>query len=121
MNIQLEQPEWTLESPVMVEKLSCTLVMDLLTMKGETKREVRHMSIAVRYMSIATVNDRDSLPEKPTLLDLIHLMLKRLHPALQYVAEQNGIKVFYHERWALHQALDHIEYGPDGTAKRIVL
>ncbi|QHV99250.1 hypothetical protein [Spirosoma endbachense] len=113
MDIQLDQPEWTLESPIMTQKLSCILQIELLTMRGETMRVARHMSIAVP-------NDRDSLPSSPTLRDLVMLAIKRLHPAMQYIAELNGIRVWYHEQWALHQVWGCIEFGPDGVAKRIV-
>lgn len=106
---------YTLTDQVMTKLHHGQLYLRYLTMKGDVRRTLTNVYINVP-------NDRHSLPAHPTLQDVVELALRRQHPVMQYIAEQNGIVVEgYFELNSLAQGLACIEYGPDGMAKRLLL
>ena len=94
------------------DRYRATVFLELTTMKGDIRRVAREVNMGVP-------NDCNALPIEPTLLDLVQLVLKRQHPVMQYIAEQNGVTVHIHEHatprpWG-------IEYDGNGAACRLYL
>ena len=95
------------------DRYRATVFLELTTMKGDIRRVAREVNMGVP-------NDRNTLPTEPTLFDLVQLVLKRQHPVMQYIAEQNGVKVHVHLH-ALPRRLWNIEYDSSGMACRLYL
>jgi hypothetical protein len=104
MTIDTTPVNMPLDSPIMQDLFGVIITLELRTMIDEPYTVHANLCFS----------ENNPLTEKPaTLQDLIKLIIRRQHPRIDYIAEQNGVKLIqYKERPSFKQSMSAISYDP---------
>lgn len=106
MIIDATEVNLTPSSVILTERLGIVVTLELITMKGK----IYTLNVNQCFPRMAT----DYLAKPETLGELISYIIRRQHPAIQYIADRNGIRIVqFRERNSLSQAFDCIGYSSE--------